>query len=73
MSREAIAAIRSAFHCIHSHRTTPAALEAIRQKVPDMPEVRELLEFYSTSRRGVTGSLRYAQTEGRGDAENSEL
>jgi UDP-N-acetylglucosamine acyltransferase len=71
MSRSSIAAIRTAFHCIHSHRTVPSALEAIRQSAPDLPEVRELLDFYSTSRRGVTGSLRFARTGS--EEENGEL
>jgi UDP-N-acetylglucosamine acyltransferase len=69
MSHEAIAGIRAAFHCIHSHRTVSAAMEAIRRKVPDVPEVRELLEFYRTTRRGVTRSLRSAG----GNEDNREL
>ncbi|HEX4124114.1 MAG TPA: acyl-ACP--UDP-N-acetylglucosamine O-acyltransferase, partial [Tepidisphaeraceae bacterium] len=68
MSRESIAGVRAVFHCIHSHRTVPAALEAVRRTVPEMPEVRELLDFYATTRRGVTASLRFA---GRNE-ENSE-
>jgi hypothetical protein len=44
-------------------------LKAIGLSVPDVPEVRELLEFYRTTRRGVTGSLRFTGAS----EENSEL
>jgi UDP-N-acetylglucosamine acyltransferase len=76
MPAASIAAIRAAFHCIHSHRTVPAALAAISRSVPDVPEVRELLDFYRTSRRGVTGSLRFAGAGfggGESDEENRKL
>jgi UDP-N-acetylglucosamine acyltransferase len=44
------------FRCIHQHRVTENALDEIRLTVPDLPEVRELLEFIRTARRGIVPS-----------------
>ena len=52
-----LVAIRAAFHCFHMHRTTSAAVEAIRAEVPMLPEIVEILEFIATSRRGIVPSL----------------
>jgi UDP-N-acetylglucosamine acyltransferase len=60
MSRESIHALRAVFRCMGAHRTTPGAVRAIKQTVPDLPEVREMLEFIATSKRGIQPSLRYA-------------
>jgi UDP-N-acetylglucosamine acyltransferase len=59
MSRESIDAIRKAFRCIHTHRTVPAAIAAIQQTVPQLPEVREILAFVASTRRGVLPSVRF--------------
>jgi UDP-N-acetylglucosamine acyltransferase len=58
MSRETIHAVRAAFYCLHMNRTLPSAVAAIRKTVPLLPEIKELLEFLSTSRRGVLGSVK---------------
>ena len=56
MSREAITAIRGCYHRLHAHRTTSAAVAAIRAELPDLPEVRELLAFIQQSKRGILPS-----------------
>jgi UDP-N-acetylglucosamine acyltransferase len=53
MSRAAIQSIRAAYHCLHKHRVLSDATAAIRSEVADTAEVRELLEFIATSKRGV--------------------
>lgn len=50
-------AIRSAYHCIHGHRTLPGAIAAIRATIPLVPEIEELLEFFGGTKRGVMGSV----------------
>jgi UDP-N-acetylglucosamine acyltransferase len=57
--RPAIFAIRKAYHCYHTHRTLPSAIRAIRDTCPDLPEVRELLAFLTSSKRGIHPSLRF--------------
>ena len=57
MNRETISAIRAVFRNIHLHRLTERALEEIRLTVPDLPEVRELLEFIATAKRGIVPSV----------------
>jgi UDP-N-acetylglucosamine acyltransferase len=57
VSAAAIRAIRSAYHCLHKHRIVSAALDEIRETVPDLPEIRELIEFITSSKRGIVPSL----------------
>jgi hypothetical protein len=57
MSRETIHAIRSAYHSLHRHRVVSAALDEIRETVPDLPEIRMLIEFITSSKRGIVPSL----------------
>jgi UDP-N-acetylglucosamine acyltransferase len=59
MSRESLSAIRAAYHCIHAHRTMNRSVAAIKESVPQVPEVRELLEFIATSKRGIVPSVRW--------------
>jgi UDP-N-acetylglucosamine acyltransferase len=68
MSRESIHAVRAAFQCLHTHRTTPDAVRAIRETVPGLPEVREMLDFIASSKRGIQPSLRFVAYY-RGDSE----
>jgi UDP-N-acetylglucosamine acyltransferase len=60
MPATTLRAIRSAYHCLHTHRTLPGAIAAIRATVPMLPEIEELLEFFKTTKRGVLGSVRGA-------------
>lgn len=53
-------AIRLAFHIIHQQRTWPGAVAAIKDSVPLLPEIVELLEFVRSTKRGVLGSVRGA-------------
>jgi UDP-N-acetylglucosamine acyltransferase len=64
MSRESIHAIRAAFGCLHSNRTVPRAVEAIRLLGSDAPEVKEILDFIASSKRGLQPSVRFL---GRGN------
>jgi UDP-N-acetylglucosamine acyltransferase len=59
MSTSAITAIRSAFRRIHKNRTVPAAVESIRREVPQLPEIREILDFLTSTKRGILPSLRF--------------
>ncbi|HEX3356306.1 MAG TPA: acyl-ACP--UDP-N-acetylglucosamine O-acyltransferase [Tepidisphaeraceae bacterium] len=59
ISQASIHAIRRTFHCLHTHRTIPAAVKAIEAS-PDAqaPEVQELLHFIATAKRGIQPSVR---------------
>jgi acyl-[acyl carrier protein]--UDP-N-acetylglucosamine O-acyltransferase len=59
MSREAITAIRKAYLCYHSNRTMVGVLAAIADAGIDAPEVREILEFFKTTKRGIQPSVRF--------------
>jgi UDP-N-acetylglucosamine acyltransferase len=56
MKFDAIHAIRSCYHRLKQHRTMATALEAIRTEVADTPEVREIITFIESSRRGILPS-----------------
>lgn len=58
MSRQAISAIRAVYHGLRNNRVTSTALDVIRAQVPDLPEVRETVEFIHASRRGIVSSHR---------------
>ncbi|MDB5174274.1 MAG: acyl-(acyl-carrier-protein)--UDP-N-acetylglucosa mineO-acyltransferase [Phycisphaerales bacterium] len=60
MSRESIYAVRSTFHCLHTHRTATDAVAAIHALGRVTPEVREILDFIATSKRGVLPSVRFS-------------
>jgi UDP-N-acetylglucosamine acyltransferase len=57
MSSETIDAVRSAYHCLHIHRTLPGAVAAIKASVPMLPEIIELLDFLASTHRGVVPSV----------------
>ena len=65
-SQASIRAIRQAYHCIHHNRNMSHAIAQIRAQVPQTPEVLELLEFLTTTKRGIHPSvhfLRFSQDE----------
>ena len=64
LSREAIKAIRLAFRCFHTNRTTPAAMAAIECIEPMVDEVREILDFAKGSKRGLQPSVRFCAQHG---------
>jgi UDP-N-acetylglucosamine acyltransferase len=69
MPRDAIKAIRAAYQCIHTHRTTSAIVAAIEQG-PQTPEVREIIDFINTAtRRGVHPSVRFLNYLRQGESE----
>jgi UDP-N-acetylglucosamine acyltransferase len=59
MSDATIRAIRAAYQCYHTHRTMPRVLEAIATNCPDVSEVREIVEFFKSTRRGIQPSVRF--------------
>ena len=64
-SQETIRAVRAAFRCLHTIRVMSEAVKMIRETVPDLPEVRELLDFIATSKRGIVPSLAQRNMSGR--------
>jgi UDP-N-acetylglucosamine acyltransferase len=58
MTREAITSIRGAFYCLHTHRTIPHAMEAML-RLPQTPELKELTDFLTSTKRGILPSLRF--------------
>jgi UDP-N-acetylglucosamine acyltransferase len=72
MSREAITAIRGVYQRLRAHRVTSTALAAIRAEVPDLPEVREIVEFIRTSRRGIVSPHHGVQQAAPVDTDDAE-
>ena len=58
-SQASIRAIRQAYHCIHHNRNMSHAIAQIRAQVPQTPEVLELLEFLTTTKRGIHPSVHF--------------
>jgi len=56
-----IKAIRAAYHCIHSNRNLATAVQKIKETVPLVPEVQELLEFIAATKRGIQPSIHFAK------------
>ena len=65
----AIHAIRGCYNRLRKHRTTTAALSAIRAELPDLPEVREFVEAIECSRRGIVASHPGKKAASRFEAE----
>lgn len=72
--RQTITAIRAVYQRLQTHRTTSAALAAIRTELPDLPEVHEIIDFIEKTRRGIVNShpdmprasrLEHASVEGQ--------
>ena len=59
MNRETIHALRAAYQAYHTHRTMPRVLEAIAKNCPDAPEVREIVEFFKSTKRGIQPSVKF--------------
>jgi UDP-N-acetylglucosamine acyltransferase len=57
MTPEGVKAIRAAYQCIHTNRTMPDAVRAIRAIEPQTPELGELLDFIAATKRGVQPSI----------------
>jgi UDP-N-acetylglucosamine acyltransferase len=59
LTREAIHSIRSAYYCFHTHRTTRGIVAELRKVSPMTPEVEEMIEFMSGSKRGIHPSVKF--------------
>jgi UDP-N-acetylglucosamine acyltransferase len=59
MSREAIHALRAAFHRIHSRRSVLEAVKELEEEGIAVPQVREMVEFVKNSKRGIVPSTRF--------------
>jgi UDP-N-acetylglucosamine acyltransferase len=65
MSLQSIHAVRSAYHCLHSHRNVATAVAAMFDRLGYSGEVREIIDFISTSKRGILPSLSARLTRSR--------
>lgn len=60
ISQESIHAIRDAYFCLHTHRSTPAAVKAIKAlSAAHLPEVQEILAAIFSAKRGIQPSVRF--------------
>jgi UDP-N-acetylglucosamine acyltransferase len=59
LPREAIHAIRQAYQCLHTTRTTPGVVAAIRALASPAPQVQEILDFIASSKRGIQPSVKF--------------
>jgi len=78
MDRNTIYAIRAAYRCLHGNRLVPAAVEAMRELNSDVPEVQELIDFITSSQRGIVpshGAARLMTKQGTGapDSDNPDF
>lgn len=64
-SQATIRAVRAAFRVLHTTRVMTEATKRIRETIPDFPEVRELLDFIASSKRGIVPSLAQRNMSGR--------
>jgi UDP-N-acetylglucosamine acyltransferase len=64
-SQETIRAVRAAFRVLHTMRVMPDAVKKIRETVGECAEVRELLDFIASSKRGIVPSLAQRNMSGR--------
>jgi NDP-sugar pyrophosphorylase family protein len=48
-----------AYRCLHSHRTVPNAIAAIRQSVADLPVRDEIIAFLTAKGRGLQPSVHF--------------
>jgi UDP-N-acetylglucosamine acyltransferase len=57
MNQETIRALRGAYRIFHAQRLTKRVIEEIKATVPDLPEIREMLDFMATAKRGLVPSV----------------
>ena len=53
LSRQSIMAIRGVYHRFRMHRMVSTIVESVRNEVPMVPEVHEILDFIAASKRGI--------------------
>ncbi|HSV16509.1 MAG TPA: acyl-ACP--UDP-N-acetylglucosamine O-acyltransferase [Tepidisphaeraceae bacterium] len=70
LDRESIQAIRGAYRCLHSNRTIPDAIAAIRATVPDVPVAAEIIAFATAKGRGLQPSVHFLNRLAAGDDSN---
>jgi UDP-N-acetylglucosamine acyltransferase len=61
LDAESIRAIRAAYRCLHTHRTVPDAIAAIRESVADLPVRDEIIAFVTAKGRGLQPSVHFLQ------------
>lgn len=59
ISQQSIHAIRAAYFCLHHNRVLSHAIEEIRATIPQTHEVRELVEFLTSTKRGIAPSVHF--------------
>jgi UDP-N-acetylglucosamine acyltransferase len=57
MCRKSIHAVRAAYRIFHAQRLLKHVIEEIKATVPDVAEIRELLDFIATAKRGIVPSV----------------
>ncbi len=62
MSRESIHGVRRAYAAMGKHRTMPAAVAAMRD-YESIAEVKEIIDFIATSKRGITPSNKNRESD----------
>lgn len=79
MDRAVIVAVRAFYQRMRNIRTMTAVLAAVKAQVPDLPEVREMIEFIRSTKRGIlpahrgiTGRSRVGEGFGESDADAEE-
>ena len=58
---ESIHAIRDAYRCLHSHRTLPDAIAAMRETVAALPVRDEIIAFATAKGRGLPPSVHFTR------------
>jgi UDP-N-acetylglucosamine acyltransferase len=58
---ESIRAIRDAYRCLHSHRTLPDAIAAMRETVAALPVRDEIIAFATAKGRGLPPSVHFTR------------
>jgi UDP-N-acetylglucosamine acyltransferase len=60
LSRDAIQAIRQAYQCMHTTRTMPKVIAAIKALDSPAPQIlQEILDFIASSKRGIQPSVKF--------------
>lgn len=67
LTQSAIHAIRAAFYCLHHNRNMANGIKAIRDTVPMVPEIVEMLEFIAATKRGIHPSVHFSNRGAQDD------
>jgi UDP-N-acetylglucosamine acyltransferase len=57
LKADTLSAIRAVYRCLRVHRTMSNAIKAVRSQVQQCAEVREILDFIASSKRGIVPTV----------------